>query len=170
MKLGIVAGYSPATMSIPIDMIKEAEGLGFSSVWTAEAYGSDAVSPAAWILAQTEKIQVKGLGDDMDGDYLRIGTDGATQSGSTGRPHYARSTVDLYFEPACHPGGSWLFRRTPDVLVSGVIGARSTEMASGDGERGWRKEAPRRILSSRRSSRSGALARRRKRPGSLEAG
>ena len=58
MKLGIVAGYSPATMSVPIDMIKEAEGLGFTSVWTAEAYGSDAVSPAAWILAQTEKINV----------------------------------------------------------------------------------------------------------------
>jgi F420-dependent oxidoreductase-like protein len=58
MKLGIVAGYSPATMSVPMDMIKEAEGLGFSSVWTAEAWGSDAVSPAAWILAQTEKINV----------------------------------------------------------------------------------------------------------------
>ena len=58
MKLGIIAGYSPATMSIPLDLIKEAEGLGFSSVWTAEAWGSDAVSPAAWILAQTETINV----------------------------------------------------------------------------------------------------------------
>ncbi len=58
MKLGIIAGYSPATMSIPIDMIREAESIGYSSVWTAEAYGSDAVSPAAWILAQTAKIQV----------------------------------------------------------------------------------------------------------------
>ena len=58
MKLGIIAGYSPATMSIPMDLIKEAEHLGFSSVWTAEAWGSDAVSPAAWILAQTEKINV----------------------------------------------------------------------------------------------------------------
>ena len=58
MKLGIVAGYSPATMSIPMDLIREAESLGFSSVWTAEAWGSDAVSPAAWILAQTSKIQV----------------------------------------------------------------------------------------------------------------
>ena len=58
MKLGIVAGYSPATMSVPMDLILEAEGLGFSSVWTAEAWGSDAVSPAAWILAQTEKINV----------------------------------------------------------------------------------------------------------------
>lgn len=58
MKLGIIAGYSPATMSIPMDLIQEAEHLGFSSVWTAEAWGSDAVSPAAWILAQTQKIQV----------------------------------------------------------------------------------------------------------------
>jgi F420-dependent oxidoreductase-like protein len=45
-------------MSVPMDLIKEAESLGFSSVWTAEAWGSDAVSPAAWILAQTEKIHV----------------------------------------------------------------------------------------------------------------
>jgi F420-dependent oxidoreductase-like protein len=58
MKLGIIAGYSPATMSIPMDLIHEAERLGFSSVWTAEAWGSDAVSPAAWILAQTHKINV----------------------------------------------------------------------------------------------------------------
>ena len=58
MQLGIIAGYSPATLSIPMDLIREAEQLGFSSVWTAEAWGSDAVSPAAWILAQTEKIRV----------------------------------------------------------------------------------------------------------------
>jgi F420-dependent oxidoreductase-like protein len=58
MKLGIISGYSPATMSIPMDQIKLAESLGYTSVWTAEAWGSDAVSPAAWILAQTEKINV----------------------------------------------------------------------------------------------------------------
>ncbi len=58
MKLGIIAGYSPASMSVPIDLIREAEALGYASVWTAEAYGSDAVSPAAWILAQTTTIQV----------------------------------------------------------------------------------------------------------------
>ena len=39
MKAGLVAGYSPATMSIPMDLIKQAESLGFSSVWTAEAWG-----------------------------------------------------------------------------------------------------------------------------------
>ena len=58
MELGLLVGYSPATMSLPMDMIGQAESLGFSSVWTAEAWGSDAVSPAAWILAQTEKIHV----------------------------------------------------------------------------------------------------------------
>ncbi|MCH9673563.1 MAG: LLM class F420-dependent oxidoreductase [Gammaproteobacteria bacterium] len=58
MKLGVVAGYSPAVMAVPMDLILEAESLGFDSVWTAEAYGSDAVSPAAWILAKTTKIKV----------------------------------------------------------------------------------------------------------------
>jgi len=58
MRLGLLAGYSPAKLDIPMDNIREAEALGFDSVWTAEAYGSDAVSPAAWILAQTEKIKV----------------------------------------------------------------------------------------------------------------
>jgi len=58
MKLGLVAGYSPAQMSIPMDLIHEAERLGFDSVWTAEAWGSDAATPAAWILAQTTKIRV----------------------------------------------------------------------------------------------------------------
>ena len=57
MKLGVIAGYSPATMNVPMDMIKEAESLGYDSVWTAEAWGSDAVSPVAWILAQTTKIK-----------------------------------------------------------------------------------------------------------------
>ncbi len=58
MKLGILSGYSPATMNINIDGIRHAESLGYDSCFTAEAYGSDAVSPAAWILAQTEKINV----------------------------------------------------------------------------------------------------------------
>ena len=55
MKLGLLLGYSGAKLTLPMDDIKHAEALGFDSVWTAEAYGSDAVSPAAWILAQTEK-------------------------------------------------------------------------------------------------------------------
>ena len=58
MKLGLIAGYSGKVISIDIDRIKYAESLGYDSIWTAEAYGSDAVTPAAWILAQTEKIKV----------------------------------------------------------------------------------------------------------------
>jgi hypothetical protein len=37
MKLGSIAGYSPATMSIPMDLIQEVGYLGLPSVWTAEA-------------------------------------------------------------------------------------------------------------------------------------
>lgn len=58
MKLGILVGYSPSHINLPMDSIKEAESLGFDSCWTAEAYGSDAVTPAAYILAQTTKIKV----------------------------------------------------------------------------------------------------------------
>lgn len=58
MKLGMMLGYSGKKISLPMDLVKQAESLGFDSVWTAEAYGSDAVSPAAWILAQTTKIKV----------------------------------------------------------------------------------------------------------------
>jgi F420-dependent oxidoreductase-like protein len=58
MRLGLMTGYSGAQMGLDMTMIKEAERLGFDSVWTAEAYGSDAVSPLAWIAAQTTKIRL----------------------------------------------------------------------------------------------------------------
>ena len=58
MELGLLAGGFGSQMNIPIDRIRRAESAGFTSVWTAEAYGNDAVTPAAWILAQTEKIKV----------------------------------------------------------------------------------------------------------------
>jgi F420-dependent oxidoreductase-like protein len=58
MKLGFLMGYSGKRIHIPMDLIKHAESLGYDSVWTAEAYGSDAVTTATWVLAQTEKIRV----------------------------------------------------------------------------------------------------------------
>lgn len=58
MKLGILSGYSGKVIDLGIDRIKQAESMGYDSVWTAEAYGSDAVTPATWILANTEKIKV----------------------------------------------------------------------------------------------------------------
>lgn len=58
MKLGMIAGFSGAKLNLPMDAIKHAESLGYDSVWTSEAYGSDALTPAAWILAHTTKIRV----------------------------------------------------------------------------------------------------------------
>ena len=58
MKLGLIGGYGGRKLNIPLEQIRRAEALGYDSVWTAEAWGSDAVVPAAWILAQTEKIKV----------------------------------------------------------------------------------------------------------------
>ncbi|MEM7219434.1 MAG: LLM class F420-dependent oxidoreductase [Pseudomonadota bacterium] len=58
MKLGLISGYSGRKFNINIDAIKHAENLGYDSIWTSEAYGSDAVTPAAWILAQTDRIKV----------------------------------------------------------------------------------------------------------------
>jgi F420-dependent oxidoreductase-like protein len=53
-----MAGYSASTISLPMALIQEAENLGYHAVWTAEAYGSDAVTPLAWIGANTEKIHL----------------------------------------------------------------------------------------------------------------
>src|ERR1700676_56682 len=58
MKLGLQIGLSGADLSLSLDRVLEAERLGFDSVWTAEAYGSDAVTPAAWVLARTTRIKV----------------------------------------------------------------------------------------------------------------
>jgi F420-dependent oxidoreductase-like protein len=58
MRLGLVTGYSGQQMGLPMDLILEAERAGFDSVWTAEAYGSDAVVPLAWIGALTKKIRL----------------------------------------------------------------------------------------------------------------
>ena len=58
MKLGIVLGYFGADMTLSVDRVLEAEALGFDSVWSSEAYGSDAVTPAAWVLARTSRIKV----------------------------------------------------------------------------------------------------------------
>ena len=58
MKLALAIGYSGAQLHVPTDLIRRAEALGFDSVWTAEAYGSDAVTPLAFIAAHTSKIRL----------------------------------------------------------------------------------------------------------------
>jgi F420-dependent oxidoreductase-like protein len=57
MKLGLLLGHTGGDLGVTLDRAREAEGLGFDSVWTSEAYGSDAVAPAAWVLARTTKIK-----------------------------------------------------------------------------------------------------------------
>jgi F420-dependent oxidoreductase-like protein len=58
MRLGLMVGYSGAQVAIDMEKVLEAERLGYHSVWTAEAWGSDAVSPLAWIAAQTRTIKL----------------------------------------------------------------------------------------------------------------
>jgi F420-dependent oxidoreductase-like protein len=59
VKLGLNTGYWSAGPPAGIEeSIAEAERLGFDSFWTAEAYGSDALTPLAWWGAKTEKIKL----------------------------------------------------------------------------------------------------------------
>jgi F420-dependent oxidoreductase-like protein len=58
VKLGLVLGYGGRQLALPLPLVLEAERLGFDSCWTAEAYGADAVSTAAWVLAKTTKVRV----------------------------------------------------------------------------------------------------------------
>lgn len=59
MRLGLSIGYSGARLEVPVALVQRAEALGYSTVWTAEAYGSDAVTPLAYLAAVTKRI---GLG------------------------------------------------------------------------------------------------------------
>jgi F420-dependent oxidoreductase-like protein len=58
MKLGLSIGYSRAHLDIPVKLVQRAEELGYDSVWTAEAYGSDAVTPLAYLAALTKRIRL----------------------------------------------------------------------------------------------------------------
>ena len=58
MKLGYSVGYSGAEYRLNLEAVQHAEALGYDSVWTAEAYGSDAVTPLAYIAAHTARIKL----------------------------------------------------------------------------------------------------------------
>ncbi len=63
MKLALGVGYwSSGPPAGAVDQIAAAEELGYDSIWTAEAYGSDALTPLAWWGAATERI---GLGTSI---------------------------------------------------------------------------------------------------------
>ena len=58
MRLGLMVGYSGARIDLPLDLILEADRLGYHAVWTSEAYGSDCITPLAWIGALTKNIKL----------------------------------------------------------------------------------------------------------------
>lgn len=58
MKLGLMLGYSGQHLRLPIELVQQAEQLGFDSVWAAEAYGSDAITPLAFLAAHTKRIRL----------------------------------------------------------------------------------------------------------------
>jgi F420-dependent oxidoreductase-like protein len=59
MKLGLVFGYwGAAPRDDYIPLAREAEQLGFDSVWVAESWGNDAFTFAAWVAAHTSTIKI----------------------------------------------------------------------------------------------------------------
>jgi F420-dependent oxidoreductase-like protein len=60
MKLGVHIGYwgMGLTREDQLAIVSEAERLGYDSVWTAEAYGSDAATILGWIAGQTSRIRL----------------------------------------------------------------------------------------------------------------
>jgi len=58
VRLAINVGYWGSRAGLDMDLVLEAERLGYHSVWAAEAWGSDAVTVLSWIAARTERIKV----------------------------------------------------------------------------------------------------------------
>jgi F420-dependent oxidoreductase-like protein len=58
MKLGIHINYSGAKMALPLEQILLADKVGFDSLFTGEAYGSEAFVPLAYVAAATKKIRL----------------------------------------------------------------------------------------------------------------
>src|SRR5438046_4004063 len=57
MELGLHLGYWGAQPVDVMPLVEEAERLGFGSIWSAEAYGSDAVSWLSWVASRTTKLE-----------------------------------------------------------------------------------------------------------------
>jgi F420-dependent oxidoreductase-like protein len=58
MRLGLSLSYAGARLRLDAQWVQDAERIGYHSVWTAEAYGSDAVTPLAWLGALTYRIHL----------------------------------------------------------------------------------------------------------------
>ncbi len=58
MRLGLMLGYSGKKLDLPVELVQEADRLGYHAVWTSEAWGSDAITPLAWLGALTHNIHL----------------------------------------------------------------------------------------------------------------
>jgi F420-dependent oxidoreductase-like protein len=60
MKLGVQMGYwgFGLTAADELELARAAEELGYDSIWTAEAYGSDAATVLAWLAGVTTRIKL----------------------------------------------------------------------------------------------------------------
>ncbi|MCX4726885.1 LLM class F420-dependent oxidoreductase [Streptomyces sp. NBC_01306] len=59
MRLGLALGYwGRGPTPGHLELAQEAERLGYASVWTSEAWGSDAFTPLTWIAAHTSRIRL----------------------------------------------------------------------------------------------------------------
>jgi F420-dependent oxidoreductase-like protein len=60
LRLGVNLGYQDWANGLAqaIATVQHAERLGFHSAWTAEAYGTDAVTPLTWMMAHTERLHL----------------------------------------------------------------------------------------------------------------
>jgi F420-dependent oxidoreductase-like protein len=50
--------YRSSALDVPVELVRLAEDLGFHSVWSAEAYGADALSPLAYLAGLTRRIKL----------------------------------------------------------------------------------------------------------------
>ena len=72
MKIGLQLGYwGSGPPPNAVELVMEADRLGYDSVWTAESYGSDALTPLAWWGSRTEQraprhVAVPALGPHAD--------------------------------------------------------------------------------------------------------
>jgi F420-dependent oxidoreductase-like protein len=57
MRLGMILRLGGASPQLDMEPVLEAERLGYYSVWSGESYGTDVVSPIAWVLARTTRIK-----------------------------------------------------------------------------------------------------------------
>ena len=73
MRVGLHVGYWGLGLEAneQLALVREAEELGFDSVWAAEAYGSDAATVLSWLASQTERLG-RGFGGSLHGRFSEV--------------------------------------------------------------------------------------------------